>query len=159
MLPYEHEASPPMRSLTSRETPLINRAEEMELLKEAADAASHGEGSIFFLYGEAGIGKTRLTRELRGYARSRGMQILYGQCQALFRMDSVPPYILWKDVIRDYLQVCTPEQLQNVVGNYPSEICKIIPEIKHKLTDFSESPPLCPEQERDRLFEAISQFI
>ena len=86
-----------------KETPLINRVEEMGLLKEAADRAVGDQGGLVFLYGEAGIGKTRLTRELRAYARSRGMQILYGRCPALFRMEGVPPYALWKDVIRDYL--------------------------------------------------------
>jgi tetratricopeptide (TPR) repeat protein/KaiC/GvpD/RAD55 family RecA-like ATPase len=142
-----------------RETPLIDRVEEMGVLKEAAERAIRGEGGLVFLYGEAGIGKTRLARELRAHARSRGMQILYGRCPALFRMDGVPPYVLWKEVIRDYLQVCTPEQLQSAVGYYPGEIYKIVPEIKQKLADFSESPPLSPELERDRLFEAVSQFV
>src|SRR3972149_497469 len=74
-------------------------------------------------------------------------------------MDGVPPYVLWREVIRDYLQVCTPEQLQSAVGYYPGEISKIVPEIKQKLASYSESPPLSPEMERDRLFEAVSQFV
>ena len=84
---------------------------------------------------------------------------MYGRCPALFRMNSVPPYALWKEVIKDYLQGCTPEQLHRVVGYYPGEIYKLVPEIRQKLITFSESPPLSPEQERDRLFEAVSQFV
>ncbi len=129
------------------------------MLKEAAERAISGEGGLVLLYGEAGIGKTRLTGELRAYTKSHGMQVLYGRCPALFRTDGVPPYVLWKEVIRNYLQVCTPEQLQNAVGYYPSEICKIAPETKQRLKAFSESPPLSPELERDRLFEAVSQFV
>jgi predicted ATPase len=68
----------------------------MGLLREAADRAVRGEGGFVFLYGEAGIGKTRLARELGAYARSRGMQVLSGRCPALFRMDGVPPYVLGK---------------------------------------------------------------
>ena len=155
----EPEAVPGSHPLAVEETPLINRVEEMGLLKEAADKAIRMQGGLVFLYGEAGIGKTRLARELRTYVRSRGMQILHGKCPSLFSIEGVPPYALWKEVIRNYLHGCTPEQLKNAAGFYPGEIYKIVPEIKHKLADFSESPPLSPEQERDRLFEAVSQFI
>jgi tetratricopeptide (TPR) repeat protein len=131
----------------------------MRLLREAADKAVSGEGGVVFLYGEAGIGKTRLTRELGAYARLRGMQVLYGRCPALFKMDGVPPYVLWSEVIKDYLHSCTPEQLYKVIGLYPGELFKLVPEIKQKLKVFSESSPISPESGRDRLFEAVSQFV
>jgi tetratricopeptide (TPR) repeat protein/KaiC/GvpD/RAD55 family RecA-like ATPase len=131
----------------------------MDLLKEAADKTVSDHGGLIFLYGEAGIGKTRLTKEVRAYARQRGMQILYGRCLSLFRMDGVPPYSPWKEVIKEYLQISTPEQLQKAVGYYPGEIYKIVPEIRQKLIAFYESPPLSPEMEQDRLFEAVSQFF
>jgi predicted ATPase len=150
---------PPPRPSAVRETQLINRVEEMNLLRETVDRAVRREGGLVFLYGEAGIGKTRLTRELGAYARLRGMQVLYGRCPALFRMDGVPPYVLWNEVIKDYLQVCTPEQLYRVIGFYPSEVCKLVPEIKQKLGTIPQSLPISPEQERDRLFEAVSQFM
>jgi len=142
-----------------REIQLIDRVEEMNLLRGAVDRAVRGEGSLVFLYGEAGIGKTRLTRELGAYARLRGMHVLYGRCPALFRMDGVPPYVLWNEVIKDYLEMCTPEQLYRVIGYYPAEVCKLVPEIKQKLGMIPQSLPISPEQERDRLFEAVSQFV
>ena len=150
---------PPQRPSTMRETQLIDRDEEMNFLREAVDRAVRREGGLVFLCGEAGIGKTRLTRELGAYARLRGMQVLYGRCPALFRMDGVPPYVLWNEVIKDYLQVCTPEQLYKVIGFYPSEVCKLVPEIRQKLGTIPQSLPISPEQERDRLFEAVSQFM
>jgi len=150
---------PSPRPIVTKEVQLIDRVEEMSLLREAVDRAVRGEGGLAFLYGEAGIGKTRLTRELGAYARLRGMQVLYGRCPALFRMDGVPPYILWNEVIKDYLQVCTPEQLYKVIGYYPGEVCKLVPEIKQKLGTIPQSLPISPEHERDRLFEAVSQFV
>ncbi len=150
---------PPARPVAMKEIQLIDRVEEMNLLREAADRAVHGEGGVIFLYGEAGIGKTRLARELGGYARSRGMQVLSGRCPALFRMDGVPPYVLWKEVIKDYLEACPPEQLHRVIGFYPIEVSKLVPELKQKLRTLPESFPLNPEHSRDRLFEAVSQFI
>jgi tetratricopeptide (TPR) repeat protein/KaiC/GvpD/RAD55 family RecA-like ATPase len=142
-----------------REIPLIDRTEEMNVLKEAVYRAVHGEGGLVLLHGEAGIGKTRLTRELGAYARSRGVRVLNGRCPALFRMDGVPPYVLWKEVIRDFSGECTPEQLYRVIGFYPAEVAKLVPEISQKLRTIPQSIPISPEQEQNRLFEAVSQFI
>jgi tetratricopeptide (TPR) repeat protein len=150
---------PVARSSAGREIQLIDRAGEMTLLREAVDKAVRSEGGIVFLHGEAGIGKTRLAKELGAYARLRGMQVLRGRCPALFRMDGVPPFVLWNEVIKDYLQICTPEQLYRVIGFYPSEVCKLAPEVKQKLGAIPQSLPISPEQERDRLFEAVSQFV
>jgi tetratricopeptide (TPR) repeat protein len=87
------------------------------------------------------------------------MKMLYGRCPALFRMDGVPPYVLWNEVVKDYLQNCTPEQLYKVIGYYPAEVCKLVPEVRQKLGTFPQSLPISPEHERDRLFEAVSQLI
>lgn len=150
---------PSPRRVAVREIQLIDRVEEMRVLREAADRASSGQGGIIFLHGEAGIGKTRLARELGVYARSQGMQVLSGRCPALFRMDGVPPYVLWEEVIKDYLETCSPEQLFRVVGSYPVEVSKLVPELKQRLRTFPQSFPLSPEHSRDRLFEAVTQFI
>ena len=150
---------PGPRPTAMREIQLIDRIKEMDVLRKAVDRAVHGEGGVIFLYGEAGIGKTRLTRELEAYARSRGMQVLSGRCPALFRMDGVPPYVLWEEVIRDYFEVCTPEELYKVIGFYPAEVCKLVPELSQKLRVIPKSLPISPEHERNRLFEAVSQFV
>jgi predicted ATPase len=155
----EHGRVPSPRPIATKEIPLIDRVEEMNVLKEAVYRAIHGEGGLVFIHGEAGIGKTRLFRELGAYARSRGVQVLYGRCPALFRMDGVPPYVLWKEVIKDYLETCTPEQLNRVIGFYPAEVAKLVPEVSQKLRTIPQSFPISPEQEQNRLFEAVSQFI
>ena len=159
MASIERERVPSPRPIAVREIPLIDRVEEMSVLKEAVYRAVHGEGSLVFIHGEAGIGKTRLVRELGAYARSRGVRVLYGRCPALFRMDGVPPYILWKEVIKDFLEECTPEQLYRVIGFYPAEVAKLVPELGQKLRTIPQSLPIGPEQEQNRLFEAVSQFI
>jgi adenylate cyclase len=145
--------------VASKEFPLVDRTEEMEVLKEAVHRAVHGEGGLVSVHGEAGIGKTRLVREVSAYAQSRGVQVLHGRCPALFRVDGVPPYVIWKEVIKDYLETCTPEQLYRVIGYYPAEVAKLVPELSQKLRAIPQSLPISPEQEQNRLFEAVSQFI
>jgi len=159
--PHEPSAvvSSPGPTLATGEVQLIDRVDELTLLRAAVDGAVRGEGGIVFLYGEAGIGKTRLAREIEAYAHMRGMQTLYGRCPSLFRMGSAPPYALWSEVIRNYLETSTPQQLYGVIGFYPSEVCKLVPQIKQKLGAIPELSPINPEQERDRLFEAVSQLI
>jgi len=156
---HEPEVVPSPRHLVVKETQLIDRAEEMKLLREAVDRAICGQGGLVFLHGEAGIGKTRLTRELGAYARLRGMQVLYGRCPALFRMDGVPPYVLWSEVIKDYIENCTPEHLYKVIGFYPAEVAKLVPELRQRLAAIPQSFPISPEHEQTRLFEAVSQFM
>ncbi len=159
MASLEHGRVPVPRPSPAREIPLVDREEEMNSLREAVYRAVHGEGGLVFIHGEAGIGKTRLIRELGAYAGSHGVQVLYGKCPALFRMDGVPPYVLWKWIIKDYLGGCTPDQLNRVIGFYPAEVAKLVPEISQKLRAFPQSFPISPEQEQNRLFEAVSQFV
>jgi len=150
---------PGPRPAGRKEIQLVDRVEEMNQLREAVDRAVRGEGGLLFLRGEAGIGKTRLTRELGAYARLRGMSVLYGRCPALLTMTGIPPYILWSEVIRDYLRGSTAEQLYRVIVFYPTEVSKLVPELRQKVGAIPQSPSLDPEHERDRLFEAVSQFI
>jgi len=150
---------PSPRPLARKEIQLIDRVEEMNQLREAVDRAVRGEGGLLFLRGEAGIGKTRLTRELGAYARLRGMNVLYGRCPALLTMTGIPPYILWSEVIREYLHTSTAEQLYRVIGFYPSEVSKLVPDLRQRLGAIPQSIQIDPEHERDRLFEAVSQFI
>lgn len=44
--------------------PLVGRQDEMAVLKDRCQRAKNGQGQIVFLTGEAGIGKSRLTRAL-----------------------------------------------------------------------------------------------
>jgi adenylate cyclase len=155
----ERDRIPSPRPIAAREVPLVDRVEEMNVLKEAVYRAVHGEGGLVFVHGEAGIGKTRLIREVGAYAKSRGVRVLHGRSPALFRMDGVLPYTIWKEVIKDYLGECTPEGLQRVIGFYPAEVAKLVPEISQKLRAIPQSLPISPEQEQNRLFEAVSQFM
>jgi hypothetical protein len=51
----ERDHVPSARPLAAKETQLIDRVNEMELLKEAVDRAIQGEGGLVFLPGEAGM--------------------------------------------------------------------------------------------------------
>jgi DNA-binding CsgD family transcriptional regulator len=72
-----------MTPRSPRRPPLIERQGELERLNAALDRAADGEPSVTVVSGEAGIGKTRLLRELEAVARDRGLTVLRGDCLRL----------------------------------------------------------------------------
>jgi eukaryotic-like serine/threonine-protein kinase len=69
--------------------PLAGRAEERQALVDALDDAVAGSGTVVLLAGEAGIGKTRLARELEAVARQKNVLALWGAC---LYSDAPDPY-------------------------------------------------------------------
>ncbi len=61
---------------------LLEREDELGTLSAVVDRAAGGTGSVVFVCGEAGIGKTSLVRALRDRARSRAT-FLFGACEPL----------------------------------------------------------------------------
>jgi predicted ATPase len=61
---------------------LVGRDEEARRLRAALAAAGTGRGSTVFLSGEAGIGKSRLVREIARTASESGLTVLAGRAVA-----------------------------------------------------------------------------
>ena len=64
----------------STAVPLVGRDRELGVLQRALEAARGGDGGVALIHGEAGIGKTRLSRHLVDEARRSGAMVLEGQC-------------------------------------------------------------------------------
>ena len=58
---------------------LIDRGAELANLTTALDRAGHGAGGVVFLAGDAGVGKSRLAREISELAAERGFHVLTGR--------------------------------------------------------------------------------
>jgi DNA-binding CsgD family transcriptional regulator len=59
---------------------LISRDAEFRHLVAALDDAENRRGSVIFLTGDAGVGKSRLANELAARASSRGFRVVSGRC-------------------------------------------------------------------------------
>ncbi|MEE2928252.1 MAG: ATP-binding protein [Chloroflexota bacterium] len=70
----------------------VGRQRELAELTAALDDALSGEGRLFMLVGEPGIGKTRTTQELASYAEQQGAQVFWGRC---YEEEGTPPYWPW----------------------------------------------------------------
>lgn len=58
---------------------VVGRDEELEALQARLDRALRADGGLVFITGEAGIGKSRLAREVVQMARRRGAAVLMGR--------------------------------------------------------------------------------
>ena len=70
---------PTVRPRTVLSARVVGRDAELDHLREVLQAAIDGSGSMVFLMGEAGIGKSRLAAELASDAGRRGLAVLRGR--------------------------------------------------------------------------------
>ena len=135
---------------------LVGRAREMERISTTLRAAQRGEGRCVLVAGEAGIGKSRLLAEARRSASQAGFLTLQGHC---FEQDVSFPYAPWIDLLRACFARLRPEQIGELLDRQAPEIVKLLPELALTLPSLQPSPPLDPEAEKRRLFEALAQFF
>jgi serine/threonine protein kinase len=135
---------------------LVDREQEIKILRARLDAALRAEGSLVFITGEAGIGKTRLAYELRSYAKLRGAQCLMGKGG---ERESAIPYKPWSDIIKEYTRWAPPLLVFKAVGTFATELVKLVPELSEKLGTIPSSAPAPSTQQHVRLYEAVTQFF
>ncbi len=118
------------------ETPLVGRESELSMLKALYEAASSGHGgTVAMIWGEQGIGKTRLARELGRYVESDGGIFLEGRWAA---WEGAVPYGAIADGLRQGLFRLSPEERVAAVGPYRRELTRIFPELAD---DLNHAPP------------------
>ena len=101
--------------------------------------------------GEAGIGKSRLVAEAKAYAAAQDFLLLQGSC---FQMDSSYPYAPLLDLLRASATP-TPDAPDPIV----LEFARLLPELALSLSGPLPAPLPDPEQEKHRLFAALTRFF
>jgi serine/threonine protein kinase/predicted ATPase len=72
----------------------VGRETELTQLNDALTAAFSGKGSLWFVHGESGVGKSRLMNEFRAKALVKGALVVRGQAEAGL------PYQIWREPLR-----------------------------------------------------------
>src|SRR5438128_218196 len=118
------------------DTTLIGREQELAEIETALAAARTGQGSLLFVAGEAGVGKTRLVNDALAEC---GMRVLVGAAIE----GATPPYGPVVAAFRSFLRA-EPDGLRDC-GPLSDHLAVILPELGPR-----------PEQgDRPTLFEAI----
>ncbi len=139
-----------------RSAAFVGRERELSELAGALHDAIGGQGRLFLLSGEPGIGKSRLAEELARHARVQGAHVLVGRC---WEAGGAPAFWPWVQSLRSYLRVDDRDELVGELGPGAAEVAAILPELYELIPGLRQ--PATPESEgaRFRLFHATAEFL
>ena len=138
---------------------LIGREGDLAALQWLVEETKRGQGRVAFVSGEAGVGKSRLITEAAHKARQQGFFHLQGHC---FQTDNALPYAPFLDLLRSYMMSSTPEQIAQEWEAIAAELLRLLPEVRGLIPAFASVlplPALDPQQEKRRLFGAMTHFF
>ena len=105
---------------------MVGRNAQLAALEAHVTAATGGHGRIVFVAGDAGIGKTRLIREL--LARQAGrVEVLVGQC---YLEDPAVPFGPIVDALRGELQRAGRDAFVARAGPWVRDLAMLLPELE-----------------------------
>ncbi|HEY1669173.1 MAG TPA: AAA family ATPase [Trebonia sp.] len=116
----------------------IGRREELTSLARQLERAKAKDPAFALIGGEAGVGKTRLTRELASLAASQDCCVLTGQCVELGG-EGLPlaPLV---DALRTLARALPPDLLAEVLGPAAPALSRLLPELARATAAASSFP-------------------
>jgi DNA-binding CsgD family transcriptional regulator len=132
---------------SSTDPGLVGRDRDLDILRSALSMPP----SLAIVEGEAGIGKSRLVRELAHDPALAGMLVLIGQCEQLHEPFPLGPVL---DALQQAAPAIRPERLGAVTG----ALAPLMPEIAHLLPP---PPPAAaePGAARHQVFRAATALL
>ncbi len=115
-------------------------------------------GHTVLVSGEAGIGKSRLVNEVHLRVQRLGWQRLQGQC---FEADRTLPFAPLLDVLRAVIARQAPEDRAAQLGATAHDLAHLLPELTMLIPELPIRlmPPSDPQQDKRRLFQALTHFL
>ena len=134
----------------------VGREAELKLLQSAFNTTMSGNGLVVMVVGEPGIGKTALWEQLSAYVAIRGGKTVVGHC---YEEGSLKlPYLAFIEVIRSYVLTSDLSELRKELGTGAADVARIVSEVRERLR-LKPRPPVNPEEDRYRLFQAVTGFL
>jgi len=137
-------------------TVFVGREPEQKQLQAAFDGAMSGQGALMMVVGEPGIGKTALCEQLSTYVTLRGGKTLVGHCYEEGSLSL--PYLAFVEAMRSYVLTRETRNLRRELGTGAADVARIVSEVREKLK-VELKPSGNPEEERYRLFQAVTAFL
>jgi DNA-binding CsgD family transcriptional regulator/tetratricopeptide (TPR) repeat protein len=179
MIQWPFASNPSPERPGSAPVPLVGRDQEMDLLRHSLKSIFSG-GDRFapttpravFVAGAAGVGKTRLLRELTSEAAEHGAIILWG---GAYESGLLPPYLPFTESLRPHLRSLTTAQLSRLLGLAGSSetngqsaalapiglhsLAQLFPQIAALPGLPALQETLTPEQEKFGLFDGFATLL
>ena len=147
-------------------TKLVGREKELEIIKSGFERMLNKKGSIYFIKGEAGIGKSRLAEEFKDYILSRGRVIIDGKG---FVGKNKMPYGPFKDALNIYIKnfiyytdvekLAVKRALKKELKDLGRIILNFNPRMKEVIGNYPTLVKLEAEYEQKRFITYISRFL
>jgi DNA-binding CsgD family transcriptional regulator/tetratricopeptide (TPR) repeat protein len=82
--------------------------------------------------------------------------VLTGRC---YESDGLPPYLVFAEALRPLVNSCPEATLRAQLGPGASLVALAILQVRDRLPDLPPVAPAAPEEQRYRLFEAVTEFL
>ncbi|HUQ84599.1 MAG TPA: AAA family ATPase [Gemmatimonadaceae bacterium] len=135
---------------------LVGRDAQVTALRQVLARAREGDGRVALIVGEAGVGKSRLLRNMIDDARSAGFFVLQGAC---FEAERAIPYAPLLDLVRLIARSASPAAVAHVLAPAATELVTLFPELRPILPEATPSATVDPESDKRRLFHALAQTV
>jgi len=111
---------------TQPDSPIVGRAREVASLLRLSRQAAAGSTRWAFVYGDPGIGKSRLVAELAARLRAQGWTRLAAQCQA---HTSGTPFSAWLEPLRSLFGIETSDTPDDALKRITEAVERIRPDL------------------------------
>ncbi|MEM1178647.1 MAG: ABC transporter substrate-binding protein [Acidobacteriota bacterium] len=136
-------ARPPrLRPAVSSQPQLVGRAKQSASIGRRLDRAFAGECQMILVSGDAGIGKSRLLREVEVWAKGRSAAVLwgYGAGYAADRETRLP-YQAFADIVHEHFRA-SRQSSSSTSSLKPVDLSDLIPELLSLFPQLGEVPEL-----------------
>ncbi|WP_285741280.1 AAA family ATPase [Lentzea sp. NBRC 105346] len=131
--------------------PFIGRSAELAQLDRMLGLAAKGQPRTVFVWGEAGVGKSRLLAEFADRARTAGACVLSGSCVPLGRGEF--PYAPLIDALRRLVRETGEEALRELGGQAFVDLANLVSD------SAAVVPPASEPTSQQRVFGAVLRLL
>ncbi len=131
---------------------LVGRADERSSVVSRIERVLAAEGGVVLVEGESGVGKTHFLKQAAEDANWRGVGVLWGECDQGMRR----PYEAVRNALDRALTPLKVSQLAETVETvWLAEASRVVPRLAELLPAMERPPPLKPDEEQDRMRQAL----
>ena len=131
---------------------LVGREAPLRELVDRLERAATGEGRVLLLGGDAGVGKSRIVRELKCEATARAVRVIEGRCSTA---ESSVPYAPLMDALRFRIARGEGEVAARMLGPLRGILAPLFPQ----LGESAREPEWSPQRPFELIYSVLERLV